>query len=122
MGLVLGQQDRFDEAFQAFVQAGLDQADAHCDLAFIYWTKGKEYYERARQECYLARRLNPACSKAQELLAQIEDAQRPRSERVAVKSASQGAERSRPVASYGAEEKYPLPAGWARVPTNQSPG
>src|SRR5438874_1918605 len=69
LGLALGQQDRFDEAFQVFVQAGLEPADAHCDLAFIFWSKGKDYYERARRECELARQVNPACSKAQELHA-----------------------------------------------------
>src|SRR5262249_29832425 len=71
LGLVLGQQDRFEEAFQMFRQAGLEEADAHCDMAFIYWTRGKNYYDRARRECIMARQLNAACSKAQQLLVQI---------------------------------------------------
>jgi tetratricopeptide (TPR) repeat protein len=113
LGLVLGQQDRFDEAFNLFRQAGLEEADAHCDMAFIYWTRGKSYYDRARRECVMARQLNPACSKAQELLAQLEEAQAPRPERLAAHAPT-------PITSEQRHETYPLPAGWARVPAKSN--
>lgn len=79
LGLALGQQDRYAEAFQAFREAGLDEADAHCDLAFVYWTKSR--FDEAERECFLARQKNPACSKAKDLLVQIEEAKKPRGER-----------------------------------------
>jgi tetratricopeptide (TPR) repeat protein len=115
LGLVLGQQDRFDEAFMMFRQAGLEEADAHCDLAFVYWTRGKSYYDRARRECALARQLNPACGKAQELLAMLNEAQSPRGARLAAQSPAQ-----KPMTSEERHEKYPLPPGWARMPTSSN--
>jgi tetratricopeptide (TPR) repeat protein len=120
LGLVLGQQDRFEEAFQLFRQAGLEEADAHCDMAFIYWTRGRSYYDRARRECVLARQLNPACSKAQELLAQLDEAQAPRPERVAARTATPAPDGPMRTAMTSEErhEKYPLPPGWGRMPTN----
>jgi tetratricopeptide (TPR) repeat protein len=117
LGLVLGQQDRFDEAFTLFRQAGLEEADAHCDLAFVYWTRGKGYYDRARRECVLARQLNPACSKAQELLAQLDQAQSPRSSRLASNTPAAPPQQARAsMTSEERHEKYPLPPGWARMP------
>jgi Tfp pilus assembly protein PilF len=115
LGLVLGQEDRFDEAFQLFLQAGLDQSDAHCDMAFVYWTRGVKYYDRAKRECLLARQLNPACSKAMELLAQLDEAQRPRTERAAAKPTTPERPAKPQVTSDKGGEKYPLPAGWSRV-------
>jgi tetratricopeptide (TPR) repeat protein len=118
LGLVLGQQDRFDEAFMLFRQAGLEEADAHCDLAFVYWTRGKSYYDRARRECMLARQLNPACGKAQELLAQLDEAQSQRSSRMAARTPTAQPQQDRtPMTSEERHEKYPLPPGWARMPT-----
>ena len=116
LGLVLGQEDRFDEAFTMFRQAGLEEADAHCDLAFVYWTRGRSFYDRARRECVLARQLNPACGKAQELLAQLDEAQSPRASRVAARTAAPQIQASKPMTSEERHEKYPLPPGWARVP------
>ncbi|HMF11192.1 MAG TPA: tetratricopeptide repeat protein, partial [Gemmataceae bacterium] len=116
LGLVLGQQDRFDEAFQMFRQAGLDEADAHCDLAFVFWTRGPSFYDRARRECVMARQINPACSKAQELLAQVEAAQHPRSERTSVPDRTP----NKPLTSEERHQKYPLPPGWAPVPTKSA--
>ena len=115
LGLTLGQQDRFDEAYQMFRQAGLDEADAHCDMAFIYWTRGRSYYDRARRECIMARQLNPACSKAQELLAQLDEAQKMRSERLAARVPAPE-QPARPLMSEERHAKYPLPPGWAAVP------
>jgi tetratricopeptide (TPR) repeat protein len=119
LGLVLGQQDRFEEAYQMFRQAGLEEADAHCDMAFIYWTRGRSYYDRARRECNLACQINPACSKAQDLLAQLDNAQKARPERVAARTAAP--ERpARPLTSEERHAKYPLPPGWAPVPAKTS--
>jgi Tfp pilus assembly protein PilF len=119
LGLVLGQQDRFDEAYQMFRQAGLDEADAHCDMAFIYWTRGRSYYDRARRECILARQLNPACSKAQELLAQLDEAHKTRPGRAAARATTQ--ERpAQPLTSEERHARYPLPPGWAAVPSKTS--
>jgi predicted Zn-dependent protease len=117
LGLVLGQEDRFDEAYQMFRQAGLEDADAHCDLAFIFWTRGPSCYDRARRECIVARQLNPACSKAQELLAQIDAARQPRSERPGARTAAPERTARTPMTSEERHEKYPLPPGWAPVPT-----
>jgi len=117
LGLVLGQEDRFDEAFMLFRQAGLEEADAHCDLAFVYWSRGRSYYDRARRECIMARQLNPACGKAQELLAQLDEAQSPRASRVASRTATAQAPVAKPMTSEERHEKYPLPPGWARMPT-----
>ncbi|HMF12891.1 MAG TPA: tetratricopeptide repeat protein [Gemmataceae bacterium] len=116
LGLVLGQQDRFDEAYQMFRQAGLDEADAHCDLAFVFWTRGPSYYERARRECIMARQINPACSKAQELLTQIDAARQPRSERLAARTTAPEQTPRAPTTSEERHQKYPLPPGWAPVP------
>jgi len=117
LGLVLGQEDRFDEALTMFRQAGLEEADAHCDLAFVYWSRGRSFYDRARRECVLARQLNPACSKAQELLAQLDEAQSPRKSRVAASTPMPQTQATKPMTSEERHEKYPLPPGWARVPT-----
>jgi tetratricopeptide (TPR) repeat protein len=120
LGLVLGQQDRFDDAFMMFRQAGLEEADAHCDLAFIYWTRGKSYYDRARRECVWARQLNPACGKAQELLAMLDEAQSPRGSHTASKAPARQPQPQKPITSEERHEKYPLPPGWARMPSQSN--
>jgi tetratricopeptide (TPR) repeat protein len=130
LGLVLGQEDRFAEAFQMFRDAGLDEADAHCDLAFVYWTKGKNYYDHARRECLLARQLNPASSKARELIAMLDEAQKPQSDKPVAKAPErtpvrapaalpQNPSPTRPAVSEG-QTKYQLPAGWAPVTPKQN--
>lgn len=53
LGLVLGQMGRYDEALREFRAAQLSESEAHCDLAFVYLTKGK--LEDAKQECRIAR-------------------------------------------------------------------
>lgn len=121
LALVLGQQDRFDEAFQMFRQAGLEEADAHCDMAFIYWTRGKSYYDRARRECITARQLNPACGKARELLAQLDEAQAPRPDRVAARTPAPERTSRAPTTSEERHAKYPLPPGWTPVPVPAKP-
>lgn len=83
LGLTLGQQDRYQEALQCFRDAGLDEADAHCDLAFIYWTKHR--LDDARRECEAARKLNPGCNKAQDLLTQLDAPAKPRGDIAAAK-------------------------------------
>jgi Flp pilus assembly protein TadD len=118
LGLTLGQQDRYAEAFQAFREAGLDEADAHCDLAFVYWTKSR--FDEAERECFLARQKNPACSKAKDLLVQIEEAKKPRSERAAARNrtADNQVGRVSSPSSPGlsmldqAVATYQLPPGW----------
>lgn len=72
LGLVLGQMERYDEALREFRSAQLDEAEARCDLAFVYWTKGK--MEEAKQECRTAREKDPSCVKARDLLAALEQA------------------------------------------------
>jgi Flp pilus assembly protein TadD len=118
LGLALGQQDRFAEALQAFREAGLDEADAHCNLAFVYWTKSR--FDEAERECFLARQKNPSCSKAKDLLVQIEEAKKPRSEHTAARSKTEDRQASRPGSTLTpglsmpdqAIATYQLPPGW----------
>jgi len=70
LGLVLGQQERYAEALQAFRDAHLSEAEAHCDLAFVYLTKGK--IDDARREARSAGKLDPSCAKAKEVLAKLD--------------------------------------------------
>jgi Tfp pilus assembly protein PilF len=70
LGLVLGQLRRYDEAYQEFRAAQLNDAEAHCDLAFIYWSQGK--MDEAKQECRKARDLDSSCLKARDMLATLE--------------------------------------------------
>lgn len=69
LGLVLGQQGRYDEALACF-RTVVSEADSHCNLAFIYWSQGR--FAEARRECTLAQQLDPTCAKAQEILAQLD--------------------------------------------------
>jgi Flp pilus assembly protein TadD len=75
LGLVLGQLDRFDEAYREFRAARLSEGEAHCDMAFVYWQKGR--LEDAKQECRLARDKDPGLAKANDMLAVLEQAGRP---------------------------------------------
>jgi Flp pilus assembly protein TadD len=70
LGLVLGHQGRYDEALREFRAAGLNEAEAHCNLAFVYW--GQYKLADAQRECRTARDLDPACTKAKEMLVQLE--------------------------------------------------
>jgi Flp pilus assembly protein TadD len=119
LGLAFGRQDRYAEAFQAFRDAGLDEADAHCNLAFVYWTKSR--FDEAERECMIARQKNPSCSKAIDLLFQLEEAKKPRTPSVATKS-STGERPATPTSSTQspglsmpnqAIATYQLPPGWA---------
>ena len=52
LGLVLAQAERPDEALTEFRKAGVDEADAHSNLAFVMtvnqrWDKAREHYESA---------------------------------------------------------------------------
>lgn len=75
LGLVLGELNRFDEAYREFRAAQLSEAEAHCDMAFVYWQKGR--MEDAKQECRLAREKDPALAKANEMLTVLDQAGRP---------------------------------------------
>ncbi len=74
LGMALGQQERYQEAFKAFRDAKLSEADAHCDLGYVYCCKGK--FDDARREYTLASKLDPGCSKAKELLTLIDQPSR----------------------------------------------
>jgi Flp pilus assembly protein TadD len=75
LGLVLGQMERYDEAYREFRAAQLSESEAHCDMAFVYWQKGK--LEDAKQECRIARDKDPALAKASEMLTVLEQAGHP---------------------------------------------
>jgi Flp pilus assembly protein TadD len=126
LGLALGQQGRYAEAFQAFREAGLEEADAHCDLAFVYWTqKGK--LDDARRECLTARQLDPNCTRAKEMLAQLDQPSKPRRDGATSVPTSAGramddraarTASAKPITSEERHARYPLPKGW--VPVGQS--
>jgi len=122
LGLALGRQERYGEALQEFLAAGLSEAEAHSNLAFIYLTKGK--MDDARRECETARQKDPYCTKAQEMLARMDAPPRPRGDN-AVQTASlrrPDAAPPPPPADDGAPAgKYPLPPGWAPVPPHAAP-
>jgi Flp pilus assembly protein TadD len=69
LGLVLGQQGRYDEALATFKEVVSD-AEAHCNLAFVYWTQG--HMEDARRECKAARQTEPNCKKAEAIVAALD--------------------------------------------------
>lgn len=75
LGLVLGQQQRYTEALGAFRAAGLGEAEAHCNLAFVYWSQGR--LEDAKRECQTVRQLDPSCAKARDMLTLLEAPPRP---------------------------------------------
>ncbi|HKI37702.1 MAG TPA: tetratricopeptide repeat protein, partial [Gemmataceae bacterium] len=76
LGLVLGQLERYDEAFREFRAAQLSEAEAHCDMAVIYLNKGK--LEEAKQACRMAREKEPSNTQARELLLALEQPPHPR--------------------------------------------
>jgi Flp pilus assembly protein TadD len=74
LGMVLGQQGRYGDALASFRAANVSEAEAHCNLAFVYWSKGRLL--DARRECQSAQQLDSTCANAQAILAQLD---RPRS-------------------------------------------
>src|SRR5262249_40708486 len=68
--------ERYDEAVREFRAAHLSESEAHCNLAFIYATRGR--MEEAKQECRIARDLDPANAKAAEFLGELEHPSHPR--------------------------------------------
>src|SRR5262249_9711551 len=70
LGLVLGQQGKYAEALSMFRESDISEAEAHCNLAFVYLTQGK--FDDAKAECLQARKTDPSCSKAQEMLARLD--------------------------------------------------
>ena len=70
LGKVLGQTERYEEAYREFRAAQLSESEAHCDLAFLYWTRGK--LDDARQECRIAREKDPSNTKVRDMLAAME--------------------------------------------------
>jgi len=76
LGLVMGELDRYPEAYREFLAAHLSESEAHCDMAFVYATKGR--FEDAKQECRLAREKDPANAKALDLLTKLEQPMRSR--------------------------------------------
>ncbi len=70
LGMVLGHQKRYDEAYREFRAAQLSEAEAHCDLAFVYWSQGN--MEQAKKECRTARDMDSSCLKARDMLAALE--------------------------------------------------
>jgi hypothetical protein len=117
LGLVLGQMERYDEAFREFQAGQLDEAEAqadakadrsgpaaanrarlseaaaHCDMAFVYWTKNR--LEDARRECLLARDKDVGCIKAAEMLALLEKPPAARGDRDRQAASRPGARPSR---------------------------
>jgi Tfp pilus assembly protein PilF len=88
----LGQQGKYGEALLAF-RGVVTEADAHCDLAFVYWSQGK--IEEARAECRQAVQLDPANAKAPVILAQLDrPAQSPSAALAAAASPRRPPERS----------------------------
>lgn len=69
LGLVLGQEGRYQEAFEAF-RPVVGEAQAHADLGFVYWSKGM--VADARRECQAARQLDPSCRQAIAMLTQLD--------------------------------------------------
>jgi Flp pilus assembly protein TadD len=70
LGLVLGQQGRYPEALHEFQATPMSEAQARCNLAFVYWSQNK--IEDAQRECRLARQMEPQCVQAKDLLARLE--------------------------------------------------
>jgi Flp pilus assembly protein TadD len=75
LGMVLGQQGHYDEALEKFRAAGVSEADAHCNLAFVYWSQGRLL--DARRECQAARQYDGTCANAGAILAQLDRPARP---------------------------------------------
>jgi Flp pilus assembly protein TadD len=73
LGLVLGQQKRYQDAFEAFRDAGVSEAEAHSNLAFIYLSQNNR--EDARRECRIAQQLSPSCKPARAMLVKLDSAE-----------------------------------------------
>lgn len=105
LGLALGYQDKYDEAFAVFLRATNTPADAHCNLAFVYAQQMKlsdaqTHYRRALVH-------NPELKAAAEGLLQVSASipgQEPRTMLRTVASARSTA----PVADRNDEEKSSL--------------
>jgi tetratricopeptide (TPR) repeat protein len=104
LALALGQEKRYSEAFQIFRNSGLSEAQAHCNIAFILWSQGRN--DEARKACQLAKQLDPTCRKAQDLLAQLDPTQRP----VVQRAAYQPPAMALPQQYAGAPQGRPLPS------------
>jgi Flp pilus assembly protein TadD len=70
LGMVLGHLERYGEAYTEFRAAQLSEAEAHCDIAFVYWSQGK--MDQAKHECRTAREMDSSCLKARDMLAALE--------------------------------------------------
>lgn len=77
LAMALAQQGLYEDAFNTFREAGLGEAEANVNMAFILWTQDPPRIEQARQACRWALKADPQCSKAKDLLAQLDPNQRP---------------------------------------------
>jgi Flp pilus assembly protein TadD len=108
LAMTLGQEKRYSESFQTFCSAGLTEAQAHCNIAFILWSQGR--VEEAKKACALAHQLDPSSRKAQELLAQLDPSQRPQLQRTSAPGTSvQGAQQPSSLASGVSTSARPIP-------------
>lgn len=122
LGLVLGQLNRHDDALQLFRDAGLSEAEARCNLAFVYWSQGR--LEDARREALVARQTDPGSTRPANLLAQLDKPARPAGEQT-----TSGPSRGRPPLraaapsassdTTGAQPVYVSPTGMAWYPVDQ---
>lgn len=74
LGMTLAQQERYPESLEAFHKA-LPGAQAHCNIAFIMTTQGKQ--EEAKKEYRLALAEQADLSLARAALAKLENAKNP---------------------------------------------
>lgn len=72
LGLALAQQEKWEEAFQAFCKA-VRPADAHCNLAFVLSAKGQT--DQAKEQYRKALALDPGLRLAQLALGRLENPQ-----------------------------------------------
>ena len=133
LGLVLGQQGRYDEALATFKEVVSD-AEAHCNLAFVYWTQG--HLEDVRRECKVARQTESNCKKAEAILAALERGEqrppsrvagnRPAVDREALREMAEKTvmpPRAKPSDATGDEQvvyRSPNGVGWIPIPAKQS--
>lgn len=72
LGMTLGQEQRYQESYQAFTHA-VSPAEAQCNLAFVYSTQGK--HDEARQAYAAALRIRPDLMLARAALAKLSTTQ-----------------------------------------------
>jgi Flp pilus assembly protein TadD len=115
LGLVLGHEERCAEALQMFHAAGLSEADAHSNLGFIYWSRGK--LDDARRECKTALEKSANCTKAIEILVELDRPARPKGKGAAgnratarVSERTLGSSASQPAMNKLGTPGQPLPA------------